>query len=152
MNEFKSVSPKLSSATFSITFAFNFSVSQLPGVDHNAYEVFVVINVGAHCGIIVVPFRLADLSVAVLISERGQEVREDLIICHLAGLDLRVHLTVIDTSQIGSCNDSVAVRVKLTVGSLYNLHSCFVGAAAESDKELIEANDTVAVEVQMVEQ
>ena len=53
----------------SITFAFNLSDSQLPGVDHKANEVFVVIDVGADSSVIVVPFGFGNLSIAVLISE-----------------------------------------------------------------------------------
>jgi hypothetical protein len=111
---------------FSERFSHHCSV-ELPGGLHELDEVLVVVNRGADSGVVLVPLVFLDLAVSVFVAEVGEELDEDLVLGHLAALHLGVHGAVVDASEVGGGDLTVAVAVELEEGLVD--HSLSLGVA-----------------------
>ena len=89
------------------------SLVKFPGGLHELNEVVVVINGGGDGGVVLVPLGTLDFAIAVLVTEAVKELQEDLVLGHLAGLDLGVHGAVVDATEIGGGDFTRAVSVEL---------------------------------------
>ena len=112
----------------------------------------VVVHAGRHAGVIVVPFRLSDGAVAVLVTERGEELSEDLVGGHLTALNLGVHASVVNSLEVAGLNALTAITVELAEGSVDSLLADLIGSSADTEKELIEVDVTVLVGVEAFEE
>lgn len=93
------------------------SVVELPGGLHELNEVVVVVDGGANGSVVFEPLLLSDLTIVVLVAEALEELQEDLVLGHLAVLDLGVEGGVIDTSEVSGGDAAIGVLVELVVGS-----------------------------------
>ena len=112
----------------------------------------VVVDIGRDGCVVVVPLLARDDTVAILVAEAGKELDEDLFVGHLAALHLRVVARVIDNAQVGRGDRAVAVLVELCEGHVDDSHAGLIGGAADAVQELVVADNTVLVEVQVVEE
>ncbi len=72
--------------------------SKLPSGVHELYEVVVVVDRGGYCCVVLVPLLAGEGAVLVRVAEVLQELHEDLVLSHLALLDLRMEFAVVHPS------------------------------------------------------
>ena len=108
----------------------------------------VVVNGGADSGVVLVPLISLDFAVTVLVTEVLEELHEDLVLGDLAGLDLRVHAAVVDTTEVSGSDFSITVGIELEEGLVDHSLSLGVEASADADEELIEVDVTIAISVE----
>lgn len=93
-----------------------FSLVEFPGGLHELHEVIIVVDGGADGRVVLEPFLLGDLTIVVSVSEVLKELKEDLVLGHLAGLHLGVELGVVDSAQVSGGDATVSVLVELEIG------------------------------------
>ena len=95
---------------------------------------------------------MGDGSVSVLVAEGGEELGEDLIGGHFAGLDLGVHGAVVHGAEIAGSDARSTVNVEFVEGGVDALLADLVGASADTEKELVEVDVPIAVGVEALKE
>jgi hypothetical protein len=90
--------------------------SDFPGGFHELNEMVVVVNGGGDSGVVVIPFLAVNFTVTVFVTEVSEELEEDLVLSHLSGDNLRVHVGGVDSLEIGGLDGTVAIVVELEEG------------------------------------
>ena len=67
--------------------------SEFPSLGHEHTEMVVVVNGGGNSGVVIVPLACGDLSIVVLVSEVGKELKECLILGDFSRNNLWVSVT-----------------------------------------------------------
>jgi len=114
--------------------------------------VVVVVNIGRDGGIVVGPLLVGDNAVAVAVAEGGEELNEDLFVSHLSADDLGVLAAVVDDAQVGGGDGTVTIGIELSEALVDDFLSGLIGGASDSVKELVVTDDTILVEVKMIEE
>ena len=112
----------------------------------------VVVDISGDRCIVVVPLLDGNDSITVHIAERGQELHEDFLGCHLTALDLGVLAGVVYDAEVCRGNSAIAIAVKLSEALINNLLSCGIWRSAEAIEELVVTDDTILVRVKVVQE
>lgn len=126
--------------------------SHLPGGVHELNKVLIIVDAGGNGCVVVVPLGMGDLAIVVLVTERGEELNEDLILGHLTRDNLGVLGAVVDTGEVAGGDNIIGViTVELGESLVDDGLADFVGLATETNEELIEGNETVRVDIEGVD-
>jgi hypothetical protein len=109
-------SPQRLSVILLSAWACGWLSSQFPGGLHEHDEVLVVVNGGADSGVVLVPLRSLNFAVTVLVTEGGEELKEDLVLGSLSGEHLGVEGAVVHTLKVSGVDGTGAVGVELEEG------------------------------------
>ena len=112
----------------------------------------VVVDVCAHCRIVVIPLCAADRSIFVSVPETAQELNQNFFLCHLACAYLRMLSAVEDGCKVCRSNNAVSCQVEFRECFIDDCLSCPVGLTTNSDEELVKVNNTVLICVHGSEQ
>ena len=112
----------------------------------------VIVNVGGHGGVVVIPLLLSDHAIAVAVAERGQELDEDLLVGHLAAHHLWVVRGVVDDTQVGARDCTVAICIEFAEALVDDLLASLIGCTTEPKQEFVVAHDAVFVSIEVVQQ
>ena len=112
----------------------------------------VVVDISGDRCVVVVPLLDGNDSIAVPITERGQELHEDLLGCHFAALDLGVLAGVVYDAEVCRGNSAISIAVKLGEALINNLLSVGIWCSAEAIEELVVTDDAILVRVKVVQE
>jgi len=108
--------------------------SEFPGGLHELDEVVAVINRGGHGGVVVSPLGAGDLTVTVLVTEVGEELKEHLILSHLTGDNLGVHVSGVHTLEVSGLDHTRTVSIELKEGLVNHSLSLLVEGSLNAIK------------------
>ncbi len=126
--------------------------SELPSLLHQLHEVVIIIDRGRHGGVEVVPLRLRDSSVVVLIAEVGQELQERLVLRDFSRHHLRVGLDRVAHAQVRGDHTLGTISVELAESNIDDLLAGRVQAASDGSEELVEVDVAVLLGVEVREE
>ena len=112
----------------------------------------VVVDISGDSRVVVVPLLDGNDSITVHIAERGQELNEDFLGCHLTALDLGVLAGVVYDAEVCRGNSAIAIAVKLSEALVDNSLSVGVWRSAEAIEELVVTDDAILVSVKVVQE
>merc|ERR1712032_857589 len=128
-----------------------FATSNVPCVAHHQLKVVILVNACADIIVVLNEFLEGDLSVLGDSVPLLHELVQDIVLGHLTALKLRVEGDVVDVSQVLNINDTVIGIIQLVKGHLDELFSVFVHATTDTSEELIVAELSVVVLVEVLE-
>lgn len=76
----------------------------------------VVVNGRGDSGVVVVPLLAVNSTISVFVTKVSEELEEDLVLSHLSGDNLGVHVGAVDSLKVSSFDDARAVSVELEEG------------------------------------
>ena len=112
---------------------------------------FIIVNAGGYSCIVLIPLLSVNSSISVCVVEVSEELHEDLVLSHLATLNLGVHGRVINAAEVVHVNIPVAVTVELEEGFVNHGLATSIGRASNANEELVEVHDAVTVLVEVSE-
>ena len=112
----------------------------------------VIVNVSGHGGVVVIPLLLSDHAVTVAVAERGEELDEHLLVGHLTAHNLRVMRSVVDDTQVGAGNCTIAVGIEFAEALIDDLLTSLIGCTTQAEQEFVVAHDAVFVSIEVVQQ
>ena len=125
---------------------------EFPAGLHQVDEVLALLDIVTHCSVVVVPLRVGDGAVLVLVAEALQELSEDLVEAHLAGDDLGVVRAVEDLSDVVGRHIAVALLVDLAPSLVDPGLAGSVGLPSDGLQEGVEINKAVLLSVEVVQE
>ncbi len=105
---------------------------KLPGTPHQVAEVIIVVNVGTHSSVVVIPLILGDHAVFVLVSEVLLKFKENFVFSDLSADNFGVHVAVVDVPHICGSDLAIAIFVEFEKSLVYEGLAFLVGSAANS--------------------
>ena len=108
----------------------------------------VVVYGRGDSGVVVGPLFTVNFTVTVFVTEVSEELEEDLVLSHLSGDNLRVHVGGVDSLEVGSLDGTVTVVVELEEGLVNHSLSLLVESSTDTDEELIEVDGTGLVGIE----
>ena len=112
----------------------------------------VIVDVSGHGGVVVIPLLLSDHAVAVAVAKRGEELDEHLLVGHLTAHNLRVMRSVVDDTQVGAGNCTIAVGIEFAEALIDDLLTSLIGCTTQAEQEFVVAHDAVFVSIEVVQQ
>jgi len=113
--------------------------------------VLIIVNAGGYSCVVLIPLLSIYSSISVCVVEVSEELHEDLVLSHLAALNLGVHVRVINATEVVHVNIPVAITVELKEGFVNHGLATSIGAASNANEELVEVNDAVTVLIEVSE-
>ena len=124
---------------------------EVPGVPDHKLEVVILIDGGGDVSVVVDEFGDGDLVVALASVPLGHELHQDVVLAHLASLELGVLGDVVGACDVVQLDHAAVVAVKLVVSHLDELNSTVGHITADSYKELVVTDLSVIVLVEEFE-
>ena len=97
----------------------------------------VVVYGRGDSGVVVGPLFAVNFTVTVFVTEVSEELEEDLVLSHLSGDNLRVHVGGVDSLEVGSLDATVTVVVELEEGLVNHSLSLVVKSSLFTFKKLV---------------
>lgn len=128
-----------------------FSVPEIPGVFHHADEILVVVNRCANAAVVVDEVVFRYLVIGIISLKHVQILFDDLLLGLFAGDELGMTADVIGAHEVSHCNHAVSRLVHLAKSLVDYVQSRLRHRRPESLKELIEADVSAAVSVNVAD-
>lgn len=107
----------------------------------------VVLDGGRNSGVVIVPFACGDLTIIVLVSEVGKELKESLVLGDLSRDDLWMSVTRVADSEVSGGDAAGSISIELAESGINDSLSGGVKGASDHDKEFIEVDIAIFVGV-----